>query len=95
VCLSFVNMKNVSYRCECKAVSDTIHFSFHKWDLLSCKLCGCSDASMTTCEEACRSAVENYAKGGCGKVVKGSIVKYSWEASSCSSGIGDGQYTCA
>jgi len=39
--------------------------------------------------------VENYARTGCGTVVKGSKVKYSWEASSCSSGISDLEYTCA
>ena len=50
---------------------------------------------MTNCEQACRSAVENYAKGGCGKVTKGSKVKYSWEASTCSSGIGQATFTCA
>jgi len=50
---------------------------------------------MTNCEKACATMVENYALTGCGKVVKGSKVKYSWEASSCSKGISSLEYTCA
>jgi hypothetical protein len=50
---------------------------------------------MTNCEQACKTMVENYARTGCGKTIKGSKVKYSWEASSCSSGIGSGEYICA
>jgi len=50
---------------------------------------------MVNCEQACKTMVESYARGGCGKVVKGSKVKYSWEASSCSSGISNLEYTCA
>jgi hypothetical protein len=50
---------------------------------------------MVNCEQACKSMVESYTQTGCGKVVKGSKVKYSWEASSCSSGISNGEYTCA
>ena len=50
---------------------------------------------MISCEQACKTMVEAYAKGGCGKVIKGSKVKYSWEASSCSSGISSIEYTCA
>ncbi len=87
--------KILLFRCECKAVSNTVHFPFHSWDISSCKLCSCKDAAMTNCEQACKTMVENYALTGCGKTIKGSKVKYSWEASSCSSGIGSGEYICA
>jgi hypothetical protein len=50
---------------------------------------------MTSCEQSCKSMVESYARGGCGNVIKGSKVKYSWEASSCSSGVSNIEYTCA
>ncbi len=50
---------------------------------------------MVKCEEACKSMVENYSKTGCGNVIKGSKVKYSWEASSCSSGVSTAEYICA
>ena len=50
---------------------------------------------MTNCEQACKTMVESYAKTGCGKVIKGSKVKYSWDASTCSSGVSSVEYTCA
>ena len=50
---------------------------------------------MVNCEEACRSAVEMYAKTGCGKTLSGSKVKYSWDAGSCTSGISTAEYICA
>jgi len=86
---------DVWYRCKCKAVSNTVHFTFHSWDVSSCKLCSCNDASMVNCEQACKSMVESYALTGCGKTIKGSKVKYSWDAGSCSSGISNVEYTCA
>ena len=83
------------YRCKCKAVSDTVHFPFHKWEISSCKLCSCSDAAMTNCEAACKAMVQTYAMTGCGKLTKGSKIKYSYEASSCNGGYGAEIYTCA
>ena len=50
---------------------------------------------MTHCEQACQVLVQSYAQTGCGKIIKGSKVKYSWEASSCSSGLSNTEYTCA
>jgi hypothetical protein len=50
---------------------------------------------MVNCEQACKSMVESYALTGCGKTIKGSKVKYSWDAGSCSSGISNVEYTCA
>ncbi|CAF2576551.1 unnamed protein product [Rotaria sp. Silwood2] len=93
--LIVVNGNPFNRHCKCKAVSNTIYFPFHKWDVSSCKLCSCNDVSMTNCEKACKSLVETYALTGCGKVIKGSKVKYSWEASSCSNGISNDEYTCA
>ena len=58
-------------------------------------MCQCTNAAMTNCEAACRSMVENYVATGCGKVTKGSKIKYSFKASSCASGIGTEVYTCA
>ncbi|CAM4742210.1 unnamed protein product [Rotaria magnacalcarata] len=89
------NANPISRKCKCKAVSNTIHFSFHSWDISSCKFCSCNDAAMTNCEQACKTMVESYANTGCGKVIKGSKVKYSWEASTCSSGVSSVEYTCA
>ncbi len=83
------------YRCVCKAVSDTVHYPFHSWDISSCKFCSCNDAAMINCESACKIMVENYANTGCGKVIKGSKVKHSYEASNCGSGYGANVYTCA
>ncbi|UJR14184.1 hypothetical protein I4U23_001179 [Adineta vaga] len=90
-----INGNPFNRECKCKAVSNTVHFPFHSWELSSCKLCSCKDAAMVNCEEACRSMVESYARTGCGKVIKGSKVKYSWDASSCSSGVSKLEYTCA
>ncbi|UJR12312.1 hypothetical protein I4U23_016489 [Adineta vaga] len=90
-----INGNPFNRKCKCKAVSNTVHFPFHSWDISSCKLCSCNDAAMTNCEQACKTMVETYAKTGCGKVIKGSKVKYSWEASSCSNGISSIEYTCA
>ncbi len=50
---------------------------------------------MINCESACKIMVENYANTGCGKVIKGSKVKHSYEASNCGSGYGANVYTCA
>ena len=50
---------------------------------------------MTNCEQACRTTVQNYAKSGCGSVVKGSKVKHAWDAGSCTSGIGTEEFICA
>jgi hypothetical protein len=50
---------------------------------------------MTNCQSACRTMVESYANTGCGKVTKGSKVKFSYEASSCNSGIGSEVFQCA
>ena len=50
---------------------------------------------MVNCEQACKTMVQTYALTGCGKVIKGSKVRYSWEASSCSGGISKEEYTCA
>ncbi|CAF3590692.1 unnamed protein product [Rotaria sp. Silwood1] len=76
---------SIASNCKCRAVSNTVHFPFHKWDVSSCKFCSCQDASMVNCEQACKALVESYALTGCGKVLKGSKVKYAWDASSCSS----------
>ncbi|CAF1053498.1 unnamed protein product [Adineta steineri] len=89
------NANIFSRSCKCKAVSNTVHFPFHSWDISSCKLCSCNDAAMVNCEQACASAVQSYATTGCGKVTKGSKVKYSWDASSCSGGIGQSELECA
>ncbi|CAF0747686.1 unnamed protein product [Rotaria sp. Silwood1] len=90
-----INANPVSRTCECKAVSHNIHFPFHSWDLTSCKFCSCSDVAMTSCEQSCKTMVENYAKTGCGAVTKGTKVKYSFKASSCSKGISQEEHTCA
>ncbi|CAF0737954.1 unnamed protein product [Adineta ricciae] len=90
-----INGNPLNRECKCKAVSNTISFPFHSWDISSCKLCSCKDAAMVNCEQACKSMVESYARTGCGKVIKGSKVKYSWEASSCSKGVSKVEYTCA
>jgi hypothetical protein len=50
---------------------------------------------MQSCEQSCKTMVESYARGGCGKTIKGSKVKYSWEGSSCTSGVSQIEYTCA
>lgn len=50
---------------------------------------------MTNCESSCRAMVENYAKTGCGKVTKGSKIKYSFEASNCAKGLSTSEYICA
>ncbi|CAF0768570.1 unnamed protein product [Adineta steineri] len=84
-----------SRKCKCKAVSNTINYSFHSWDISSCKFCSCKNAAMVNCEQVCGTMVENYARTGCGKVIKGSKVKYSWKASSCSSGTSNIEYTCS
>ncbi|CAF1060294.1 unnamed protein product [Rotaria sp. Silwood1] len=90
-----VNGNIFNRHCKCRAVSNTVHFPFHKWDVSSCKFCSCQDASMVNCEQACKALVESYALTGCGKVLKGSKVKYAWDASSCSSGISNDELTCA
>ncbi|CAF2632287.1 unnamed protein product [Rotaria sp. Silwood2] len=90
-----VNGNPLNRECKCKAVSNTVHFPFHSWDISSCKLCSCKDAAMVKCEEACKAMVQSYALTGCGKVIKGSKVKYSWDASSCSDGVSKVEYTCA
>ena len=59
-----------------------IHGIFHRVNFVHC-----NDAAMINCEQACKALVQSYAQTGCGKIVKGSKVKYSWEASSCSSGL--------
>lgn len=81
--------------CECKAVSNTLHIPFHSSGISSCKLCLCNDPAMVNCEQACKSLVQSYAQTGCGKIPKGSKVKYSWKASSCSGGISNVEYVCA
>ncbi|CAF1444966.1 unnamed protein product [Adineta ricciae] len=90
-----INANPVYRSCKCKAVSNTIHFTFHSWDISSCTFCSCKDAAMANCEQACKSAVESYANTGCGKTIKGSKVKYAWDAGSCSSGTSSTEYTCA
>ncbi|CAF1433814.1 unnamed protein product [Adineta steineri] len=90
-----VNGNPLNRECKCKAVSNTVHFPFHSWDISSCKLCSCNDAAMVNCEKACKAMIESYSLTGCGKVIKGSKVKYSWDAGSCSEGISTVEYTCA
>ncbi|CAF1058357.1 unnamed protein product [Adineta ricciae] len=90
-----INGNVFSRKCECKAVSNTVHVPFHSWKISSCKFCSCRNAAMINCEQACKTMVETYARTGCGKTVKGSKVKYSWKASSCSSGVSTVEYTCA
>ncbi len=81
-------------RCECKAVSDTLHVHLESWDISSCKFCGCDNSAMTHCQASCKTMVEIYANSGCGIYPTGTIVKYRWYASSCSSGTSTDQYTC-
>ena len=82
-------------RCECKAVSDTIHAPFHTWKVSSCLACDCNDAAVVNCEESCKAVVADYARTGCGKLLKGSKVKYMYDASDCKSGYGSEVFTCA
>ncbi|UJR08384.1 hypothetical protein I4U23_012655 [Adineta vaga] len=85
----------ISRKCQCKAVSNTYHVPYHSWTISSCKFCSCKNAAMINCEQACKTMVESYARTGCGKGIQGSKVKYSWKASSCSSGVSNVEYTCA
>lgn len=84
-----------SYRCKCKAVSDDFGFNYHKWDISTCHLCSCSDAAMTNCETACKALVDSYAKTGCGKLVKGTNIRYKFEAEGCRKGQSTEKYVCS
>lgn len=83
------------YRCECKIVSSQLHFPYHSMKISSCKLCGCDDVAMKNCEKACQLISQAYTLTGCGKIVKESKVKYAWEASSCSSGLSNEDFSCS
>ncbi|CAF0849175.1 unnamed protein product [Didymodactylos carnosus] len=81
--------------CKCSAVSDTVGFKFKGWDLSNCKFCGCTNAAMANCKQACIDTVSNYAKMGCGKLVGGSYVVPKHDAGSCSKGIHETKFKCA
>ncbi|CAF1132342.1 unnamed protein product [Adineta steineri] len=81
--------------CNCKAVSDTVHFPFHTWRISSCTFCSCNHAAMANCEQACQDMVRNYAKTGCGKTISGSKTVYKSDASGCRESVGKEVYTCA
>ncbi|CAF1398650.1 unnamed protein product, partial [Didymodactylos carnosus] len=94
-CFMVVNCNFINRKCICKAVSNTVHYVFREWDQSSCTFCSCNDPAMTNCEGVCKRMVQDYATSGCGKVVKGSIVKHKWEASNCGEGISKEDYKCA
>ncbi|CAF1309410.1 unnamed protein product [Rotaria sordida] len=85
----------ISRECKCKIVSNKLHFPYHSWEISSCKLCGCDDVSMKNCEQACKLMMQAYTITGCGKVVRDSKVKYTWDASSCSSGMNKEEFSCS
>ncbi|UJR29625.1 hypothetical protein I4U23_017173 [Adineta vaga] len=82
-------------KCECKAVSDTVHFPFHTWKISSCMFCSCNDPAMANCENACRDMVKNYAATGCGKTISGSKTVYKSDAGGCGKAVGKEVYRCA
>ncbi|CAF2710548.1 unnamed protein product [Rotaria sp. Silwood2] len=90
-----VNCNFINRECKCKVVSNQIHFPFQSWEISSCKLCGCEDVAMKNCEQACKLLMQAYTITGCGKVVKDSKVKYTWDAGSCSSGMSNEDFSCA
>ncbi|CAM4784901.1 unnamed protein product [Rotaria magnacalcarata] len=81
--------------CECKAVSDTVHFPFHTWKISSCAFCTCNNPAMINCEKACQDMVQNYANTGCGKIIKGSKTLHKYNAGGCGKGVGKQVFTCA
>ncbi|CAF1080483.1 unnamed protein product [Didymodactylos carnosus] len=94
-CFTVVSCNFISRKCKCTAVSNTVHYPFHDWEQSSCKFCSCSDPAVVNCQAACKRIVQDYAESGCGKVVKGSIVKHKWDAGNCGGGISSEEYTCA